>query len=580
MPLTSQVKASIKRASSRARSRLRKIDKHAHRRLTEIYQQARIEIVGLIQEAEAADGTIRMERLNRLRDQVDARLSALSRSRDELLGSQMREAAELGLDPFAGIIANPGEIADRALLDVINFVAADGLQLSDRIWRIDQQTRDVIRNSLEQAIIRGDSATRAARDFIQRDLQVPIDLQRKIGAAQAHKIAQQTGAALINGESPLYHAKRLFRTEINRVHGEAYMASAFESEDVIGTKFLLSPNHPKTDICDMHAAVNRYGLGKGVYPKDRNPWPAHPNTLSFTVVVFADEVTQADRDGKENRIDWLKQQSPARQQSVLKSRKKRAALHQGLLKENQIATPWRALKERYTRQGIDIDALEMPQAERLEHVRDPQAIGPQPAGVKVSSVFDPHVHADVIDYTTARIDEIHGDGKLPVIPIREVNGGGYHGWYAHGQGNRHIALWRGSNHKEMTAAHEIGHFIDHLGLPGRGMSSVNSKALDDWRNAVAGTENIQRLHAQLLDAPGADARRYLSYLLETEEIWARSYAQYIASKSGSATMRAQLNGIRAQHGATIDIQSQWADDDFAPVEQAIDRLFTSLGWIE
>jgi len=105
----------------------------------------------------------------------------------------------------------------------------------------------------------------------------------------------------------------------------------------------------------MHASVNRYGLGRGVYPKGKTPWPAHPNTLSFTEVVFEDEVTDEDTAGKEDRIAWLKKQPATVQWSVLNSRKKRAALVKDLLKENQIGTPWKVLKKRFIKQGIDVE---------------------------------------------------------------------------------------------------------------------------------------------------------------------------------------------------------------------------------
>lgn len=355
--MNARIKASIKRASARARLRLKTLDQETRAELRALYQQARDDIERTILSAESLDGTVRLESLARLKQALDFRLNQLDESRDGLLGEKLREAVQQGVNPFAAVSTGLDDIADEALRQTVNFIADDGLQLSDRIWRINRGAREVMANQVEQAIIRGDSAARAAREFITRGVDIPADVQRKIGQAQAMKIANASGAALMEKGGPYNNALRLFRTEINRAHGEAYQAAAFDSEDVIGTKFLLSPNHPETDICDMHARVNRYGLGPGVYPKGKNPWPAHPNTLSFTVVVFDDEVTQADRDGQEDRIQFLKKQPPARQQQILNSRKKRAALEKGLLRENQIATPWQELKKRYKKQGVDVDGL-------------------------------------------------------------------------------------------------------------------------------------------------------------------------------------------------------------------------------
>ena len=80
------------------------------------------------------------------------------------------------------------------------------------------------------------------------------------------------------------------RTEINRAHGERYKQLARADENVIGLRFMLSPRHPRVDICDEHAAADLYGLGQGVYPVDECPWPAHPNTFSYTEAVYRDEI--------------------------------------------------------------------------------------------------------------------------------------------------------------------------------------------------------------------------------------------------------------------------------------------------
>lgn len=94
----------------------------------------------------------------------------------------------------------------------------------------------------------------------------------------------------------------------------------------------------------MHASANLYGLGRGIYPFGRSPWPAHPNTLSYQVIVFEDEVTAADREGRESALDWLGAQDAATQVAVLGSRAKRAALVAGVLKAGDIRVPWQDLK--------------------------------------------------------------------------------------------------------------------------------------------------------------------------------------------------------------------------------------------
>lgn len=71
----------------------------------------------------------------------------------------------------------------------------------------------------------------------------------------------------------------------------------------------------------------------------------------------------------------------------------------------------------------------------------------------------------------------------------------------------------------------------------------------------------------------------MQYALKTEEAWARAYAQYIATKSGNAAMLAELNAARNRIVDGRYFATQWADEDFEPIMDAIDELFQSQGWI-
>jgi len=378
------IKAAIKRGSAQARSRMRELDAEMVEALTEIYTQAREDIEAAIL-SYGEEENLRLEVLRGLRDQIEGRLDALAGERDALLGAGLSQAAELGTAPLAASVGVDlrTRVAEDAVRFVRGFVAADGLQLSDRLWRVDRNARDAVAGAVEQAVIQGHGASRAAQAFLARGAPVPRELLSKEAAARAGRVARIAGEALMKGDmNPYDQALRVFRTEINRAHGEAYMASAAEDEDVVGFRFMLSPRHPRPDICDLHASVNRYGLGPGVYPsRERCPWPAHPNTLSFVEVVFRDEVTAEDRKGKEDRIAWLKRQSPGVQEGVLGSRRKRAALQRGLLTERQITAPWAILKKRLQRRGIDVENIEPHPAQATRAPSTPPDDGVDPKAV-------------------------------------------------------------------------------------------------------------------------------------------------------------------------------------------------------
>jgi len=356
--------AVIRRASAAARRSMNVLDRQALARLQRIYKAAVKDIQLRIHAYGGATGTLRLEGMRAMLGQIQTRLDELTEARNTLLNNNLDGAALIGIKPFqdsAALVSADSfnQVAHEAVNFVRTFADSNGVQLSDRLWRLDNNAKEMVTRHIESAVIQGHSSSQAAREFLNRGQAVPAAHQVAINNANAMRVARTFGRELMTGEmNPYAQARRLFRTEINRAHGEAYMAGAESHPDVAGFRYLLSPNHPRPDICDMHSSVNLYGLGAGVYPtREQCPWPAHPNILSYVVVVFSDEISEADGKARTSRIDWLKQQPPHIQEGVLGARKKRALLQQGLLKQNEIATPWKVLKQRYERRGIDTDKL-------------------------------------------------------------------------------------------------------------------------------------------------------------------------------------------------------------------------------
>lgn len=353
------IQASIKRASKTAQTGMNNLDAAALDDLEQLYLQAAADIQAAIENHAAGDGNVALQELQSLRDQVGWRLNKLAESRNALLQQNLGEAAALGVDPFAASPSMPASVGEgvlstsaamqinnEALQFVRTFVAADGLQLSDRIWRLDRHAREAVTGAIEQAVIQGHGAAQAAREFLMRGNDVPLEIQNKLQAANAVKVGKEAAGQLLTGSgSPLDNAMRLFRTEINRAHGTAYQKGAEAHPDCVGTRFLLSPNHPKADICNLHASANLHGLGPGVYPPGRNPWPAHPNTLSYVEAVFRDEVTAADRAGKETPLTALNRMKPSEQIGALGVNKYKA-FNNGKLTQGMIKAPWSAVRKR------------------------------------------------------------------------------------------------------------------------------------------------------------------------------------------------------------------------------------------
>nr|DAS52402.1 MAG TPA: minor capsid protein [Caudoviricetes sp.] len=81
-------------------------------------------------------------------------------------------------------------------------------------------------------------------------------------------------------EKTRYNAERIARTENARAYVDGQVNRYMNDDDIVAYKWRLSARHPRFDICDFYANADLYGLGKGVYPKDKLPTlPAHPHCM-------------------------------------------------------------------------------------------------------------------------------------------------------------------------------------------------------------------------------------------------------------------------------------------------------------
>lgn len=92
-------------------------------------------------------------------------------------------------------------------------------------------------------------------------------------------------------EKSRYAAERIARTEGARAYYDAFMAQYEADGRVVAFQWKKSSRHPAFDICDLYAEADLYGLGKGVFPKDKAPGlPAHPHCLCHYSPVYASEL--------------------------------------------------------------------------------------------------------------------------------------------------------------------------------------------------------------------------------------------------------------------------------------------------
>jgi len=206
-----------------------------------------------------------------------------------------------------------------------------------------------------------------------------------------------------------------------------------------------------------------------------------------------------------------------------------------------------------------------------------------PAGIPVSDALELKIEdralRNNVRHAIDVINSVHGDGELMSTPIsgRAPSGGAkgeFHRWILGDKVTRtQINILRLGDTHGMTSTHEIGHLIDAFGL-GRGdvtgAELRNSKELQGWFEAVKSSKTYQALSK----VQGSHA----NYLRGPSELWARSYAQYIARKSRDPALLAELDRM-VNCSYNNSYHAQWDEDDFEPIMGKIDALFRAKGWI-
>jgi len=156
------------------------------------------------------------------------------------------------------------------------WVDPNGYTLSDRIWSTAGTTRRKVDAMLEDGIRKG----RASRDMAK-------DLERFLAPGR-----QLVRTKAPYGTDASYDAMRLARTEISRAAAQAHETAARANPFVEKLRWKLSPQHPRTDICDNYADKE--------YSFDEFPTqPAHPHCMCYQENVMVEnrrEILDSYRD--------------------------------------------------------------------------------------------------------------------------------------------------------------------------------------------------------------------------------------------------------------------------------------------
>lgn len=502
----------------------------------------------------------------------------------------------------------------RALQAASERTMPDRLTLSQRVWRLENGGLQQIQGALAGAYAARTNAYQLART-LEGQLGVNQSLprwtaQRLYGLTPSERATDDRG--LLRGTENLgrgvaYNALRLARTEIQYANVYNHIEIARHSPWVTGKKVRLSPQHPVSDVCDGLAEGGPYAVQDVVIP-------AHPNCLCYEEYVVMEDrqfaqQTRAWLEGQNTFLDdyqgWLGSIQPTELMPWNLTIADSLELWLGMSGDGHAA-----VLRLGGRTGDEVPRpAPTPVAPRQPAGQQPgppvqtptqPGRGPGPNGAPVSQALNiPNSGKYATAYRDAieAIDAVHGDGALPEIPVKTKSNIQAYGQYAHyaGGGPRDIAINGKGDHLQATLAHEVGHFLDHMGMGETGkFASETSPLLQEWRLAARSSQAVQSLQNKYLKPESytanvtithtngnqmtynaAPSPEHLRYLLSDKEVWARSYAQYVATRSGNEAMLAQIANERKDQ---LYGDRQWSDEDFQPIAKAIDGVFAGLGW--
>ena len=144
------------------------------------------------------------------------------------------------------------------------------------------------------------------------------ELLSKVQQGKEKQLARAVEVAI--NEKSRYVAERITRTEMARAWADGFWAKVQDDDDVVAVKFELSSRHPVFDICDMYAKADMFGLGAGVFPKDKAPaLPVHLHCLCrYAEVIYGEvDMKQQRRQVRAAGDKWLNSIPESRKVQVL-----------------------------------------------------------------------------------------------------------------------------------------------------------------------------------------------------------------------------------------------------------------------
>ena len=186
---------------------------------------------------------------------------------DGVLKAKVADAYGSVFGPEA-IDAHVRGINQRAAATYMTRTGQDGIRLSDRVWKANQQWRGAVQSVVQDAVISGRPPVQVARQ-IEQYLQPGVNVPYKEDTAKRLRVPKDTSMP----------AMRVARTEMQNSFHEGTILSHGSMPSYLGIRWHIAPGPGHVpDVCDTYAA-------QGFFPKGTEPAKPHPHCFCTALPV-------------------------------------------------------------------------------------------------------------------------------------------------------------------------------------------------------------------------------------------------------------------------------------------------------
>ena len=248
-----------------------------------------------------------------LQHNIDNRIRQLNDDIRNNVVRNMRTMAESVVDDSREFLLRCG-FAEKDVAKAFNHVPAQVVRniytgniydtpwsLDNAIWGYNKKTQQTI----TKIIAKGTAAEKSAYE-IAKDIEKYVDPtatkeSRTINSWRYDNNGNKISDSFYIGDVD-YNAQRLSRTMVSHAYQQSFMSVNEHDPFVVGYRWLTSNFHGRVcPVCVDRATRDSYGLGAGIFPKDKLPMD-HPNGMCTYEAVIEDSM---DDIGKKI-ADWYK----------------------------------------------------------------------------------------------------------------------------------------------------------------------------------------------------------------------------------------------------------------------------------